>query len=48
MRLKKAAFWVAITGAGAVLGPFVLELAADKLPLPGLQKFVAYIHRGGN
>lgn len=48
MPLKKAAFWVAVTGAGAVLGPFVLELAADKLPIPGLQRLVAYIHRGPN
>jgi hypothetical protein len=45
VRLKKALFWVAVTGAGAVLGPFALELAADKLPIPGLQRMVAY---GGN
>lgn len=45
-RLKKVAFWVAIAGTGAALGPFALELAADKLPIPGLQRFVAYIHRG--
>lgn len=48
MGFKKAAFWIAVTGAGAVLGPFALELAADKLPIPGLQRFVAYIHRGPN
>lgn len=48
MGLKKTLFWVGVTGAGAVLGPFALELAADKLPIPGLQRFVAYIHRGPN
>ncbi len=48
MGVKKIAFWVAVAGAGAVLGPFALELAADKIPLPGLQRFVAYIHRGPN
>jgi hypothetical protein len=48
MGWKKAFFWIAVTGAGAVLGPFALELAADKLPIPGLQGLVAYIHRGPN
>jgi hypothetical protein len=48
MGLKKVAFWVAVTGAGAVLGPFLLELAADKLPIPGFQRLVGYIHRGPN
>jgi hypothetical protein len=48
VRVKHIAFWVAVAGAGAVLGPFALELAADKLPVPGLQRLVAYIHRGPN
>jgi hypothetical protein len=48
MGLKKVAFWVAVTGVGSVLGPFFLELAADKLPIPGLQRLVGYIHRGPN
>jgi hypothetical protein len=48
MGLKKVAFWVAIAGAGSVIGPFLLELAADKLPIAGLQRFVGYIHRGPN
>lgn len=48
MPLKKALFWVAVAGTGSVLGPFLLELAADKLPIPGLQRMVAYIHRGPN
>lgn len=42
---KKVAFWVAVAGV-SVLTPFALELAADKLPILGLQRLVAYIHRG--
>lgn len=42
---KKAAFWVAVGGV-AVLSQFVVELAADKVPVPGLARFVSYIHRG--
>jgi len=42
---KRAAFWLAVGGV-ALIAPFIAELAADKLPLPGLQQFVAYIHRG--
>lgn len=48
MGAKKIAFWIAVTGAGAVLGPFALELAADKLPIPGLKSLVGYLHRGSN
>lgn len=48
MGLKKTLFWVGVTGAGAVIGPFFIELAADKLPIPGLKRFVGYIHRGPN
>lgn len=43
--LRKAAFWAGIGGA-ALLAQFAVELAADKLPLPGLRSFVDYIHRG--
>jgi hypothetical protein len=42
---KKAAFWVAVGGV-ALLANFVVELAADKVPVPGLARFVSYIHRG--
>jgi len=43
---RRASFWLAVGGA-AVLANFVMELAADKLPVDGLRHFVAYVHRGG-
>lgn len=42
---RKAAFWVAVGGV-AILAQFVLELAADKLPVPGLRRFTDYVHCG--
>lgn len=42
---KRASFWLAVGGA-ALLANFVAELAADKLPIDGLRRFVTYIHRG--
>lgn len=44
---RKAAFWIAVGGT-AILAQFLLELAADRLPLPGLARFAAYVHRGDN
>lgn len=42
---KRASFWLAVGGV-ALLANFAAELAAQKIPLPGLQKFVAFIHSG--
>lgn len=44
---RRAAFWVGVAGV-AILAPFGLELAAHRLPIPGLQKFVAFLHSGGS
>jgi hypothetical protein len=42
---RKAGFWLAVGGT-AIIANFVVELAARKLPLPGLQRFVSFIHCG--
>lgn len=42
---RKAAFWGAVAGV-SVLAQFGVELLARKVPLPGLQRFVAFIHCG--
>jgi hypothetical protein len=42
---RKAAFWAAVGGT-ALLANFTAELAARKLPIPGLQRFVDFIHCG--
>lgn len=42
---KKAAFWVAVGGV-SILANFALELAADKFPSLGLERFTTYVHRG--
>lgn len=42
---RKVAFWLTVGGV-AVLSNFVMELAAHKLPWPGLQRFVGFIHSG--
>jgi len=44
---RKASFWLAVGGV-AVLSNFALELLSDKVPSLGLQRFVAYTHRGAN
>lgn len=41
---RRAAFWIAVGGV-AILAPFTLRLAADKLPIPGLKEFVAFINK---
>lgn len=41
---RRAAFWIAVGGT-AVLAPFALRLAADKLPIPGLREFVGFINK---
>lgn len=42
---QRAAFWLAVGGT-AIVANFTLELAARKLPWPGLQRFVQFIHCG--
>ncbi len=43
---RRAAFWLAVAGV-SLLAQAGIEIVADKLPgVPGLQRFVAYIHRG--
>lgn len=42
---RKAGFWIAVGGV-ALLANFTVELAARKLPIPGLQRFVSFIHCG--
>jgi hypothetical protein len=42
---RKVAFWGAVAGV-AILANFGLELVADKVPQLGLQRFVAYTHKG--
>ena len=44
MKAKRAAFWLAVGGT-AILAPFALRLAADKLPIPGLREFVGFINK---
>ncbi len=42
---RKASFWLAVGGV-AILSNFALELAAAKLPIPGLQRFTQFVHKG--
>jgi hypothetical protein len=42
---RKLAFWGAVAGV-AILANFGLELVSDKVPQLGLQRFVAYTHKG--
>lgn len=42
---RKASFWVAVGGV-AILANFALELAAQRLPIPGLQRFTQFVHCG--
>lgn len=44
---RKAAFWLAVGGV-AILAQFTLELAARRVPFPGLQRFAAFVHSGGD
>lgn len=45
MKGRKVGFWLAVGGT-SVLASFALELAARKLPLPGLRRFTNFIHCG--
>lgn len=40
---RRAAFWLAVAGV-ATLTPFAINLAANKLPLPGLRRFRDFIY----
>jgi hypothetical protein len=42
---RRASFWFAVAGV-SVLSNFGLELLARKVPIPGLQQFVAFVHCG--
>lgn len=42
---RKASFWLAVGGV-AILANFGLELAARKLPIPGLKRFNDFVHCG--
>lgn len=41
----RVSFWVAVGGV-SVFSAFLVELAAAKLPVPGLKRFVAFTHCG--
>ncbi len=43
---RRAVFWTTVGLVGGVVTPFLLEVAADRLPWVGLKKYVAYSHRG--
>lgn len=42
---RRAAFWLAVGGV-SILANLAAEIAADKLPAPGLRRLVGYVHRG--
>lgn len=42
---RRASFWLAVGGV-SILAHFGVELAARKIPAPGLQRFVSFIHCG--
>lgn len=42
---RRASFWLAVAGT-SILANFGLELAARKLPIPGLARFVEFVHCG--
>jgi hypothetical protein len=45
--MQRAAFWVTVAGV-AILANFALELAADRFPQLGLQRFTQFTHKGGS
>lgn len=42
---RRASFWIAVGGV-SLLANFGLELAAQKLPIPGLKRFAQFVHCG--
>ena len=45
MKTRRLAFWATVAGV-SILANFGLELAAHKLPWPGLQRFASFVHCG--
>lgn len=45
MRGRRLAFWGTVAGV-SIAANFFLELAAAKIPSPGLRKLANFIHRG--
>lgn len=43
---RRAGFWIAVAGV-SILANFGLELAAEKFPQLGLQRFAGFTHKGG-
>lgn len=43
MDIRKVFFWTSVAGT-AVVAPFLLRVAAEKIPSRGLKSFVAYIN----
>jgi len=43
MKGRRFMFWVAVGGV-SILSHFALELAAAKLPVPGLREFRDFVH----
>lgn len=43
--VRRPFFWIAVGGT-AILANFFVEVAAQKLPSGGFQKFVAFLHKG--
>lgn len=41
---RQLMFWLAVGGV-SIIAPTVLNLAADKLPIPGLREFNDYLTR---
>jgi hypothetical protein len=43
--VRRFSFWAAVGGV-AILAQVGVEILADKVPVPGLRRLVAYMHRG--
>jgi len=44
---RRAAFWAGVGLMGGVIAPFVINLAADKLPSTGFRRLRDYIYSPG-
>lgn len=45
LSVRRAAFWGAV-GLVSIFSNFALELVAERVPQLGLQRFVAFTHKG--
>jgi len=43
--VRRFSFWAAVGGV-AILAQVGVEILADRVPVPGLRRLVAYMHRG--